>query len=61
MKAFQGFTKFHAKLDAEIMLNFEIHCRQKETQSQESNRVRTMCVYSMVSHGSMMQQPYGSV
>jgi hypothetical protein len=27
------FTKLHAKLDADMMLNFAIHCRQNETRS----------------------------
>jgi hypothetical protein len=28
-----GFTELHAKLDAETLLDFAIHCSQRETQS----------------------------
>jgi hypothetical protein len=33
-KAFgRGFTELHAKLDADMLLNFAIHQRQNKTQS----------------------------
>jgi hypothetical protein len=50
-----GFTKLHAKLDADTLLNFAIHCRQAETRSQKSACVKTMRVHSMVLHGRVMQ------
>jgi hypothetical protein len=50
-----GFTKLHAKLDADTLLNFAIHCRQNETRSQKNTHVKTMCGHSVVSRGSLMQ------
>jgi hypothetical protein len=50
-EAFQGFTGFtnlHAKL-------YAIHCKQNETQSQKSTRVKTVRVHSAMSHGRLMQ------
>jgi hypothetical protein len=50
-----GFTELHAKLDADMLLDFTIHCRQKETRSQKSTWVKTMRLHSAVSHGRLMQ------
>jgi hypothetical protein len=59
MKHFKGFgsrfTELHAKLDADMLLDFAIHHRQNETQSQKSSHVKTMCVHCAVSHGRLMQ------
>jgi hypothetical protein len=64
-KHFKGFgsgsIKLHAKLDADTLLDFAIHRRENETQSQKSTCVKTMCVHSMVSCGRLMQQACGSV
>jgi hypothetical protein len=49
-----GFTKLHAKLDADVVLNVAIHCKQNETQSQKSTNVTTMYVHSTVLHGRLM-------
>jgi hypothetical protein len=32
-----GFTELHAKLDADTFLNFAIHCKRNETQSQKKH------------------------
>jgi hypothetical protein len=57
-EAFQGFwygfTEIHAKLDADTLLDFAIHHRQKE-RSQKSTRVKTMHFHSAVSRGRLMQ------
>jgi hypothetical protein len=50
-----GFTELHEKLDADTLLDFAIHHRQKETQSRKSTHVKTMCVHSVVSCGRLMQ------
>jgi hypothetical protein len=50
-----GLTKLHAKLDADTLLDFAIHCRQNETRSRKSSHVKTMRVHSVVSHGRLMQ------
>jgi hypothetical protein len=50
-----GFTKLHAKLDADTLLDFAIHCRQNETRSRKSTCVKTMRVHSIVSRGRLMQ------
>jgi hypothetical protein len=62
MKHFKGFsirfTELHAKVDADTLLDFAIHCRQNKTQSKKKKkkaRVKTMRVHSMVSHGKLMQ------
>jgi hypothetical protein len=41
-----GFTELHAKLDADTLLEFAIHCGQNETQSRKSARVKLMRVHS---------------
>jgi hypothetical protein len=56
-----GFTEFHAKLDADTLLNFAIHRRQHETRSRKSNRVKKMRVHSAVSRGRLMQLACRSV
>jgi hypothetical protein len=56
-----GFTELHANLDAGKLLDFAIHCRQKETQSKKSTCMKTMRVHSVVSHGRLMQWACGSV
>jgi hypothetical protein len=65
MKHFKGFgnrsAKLHAKLDANMLLNFAIHRRQNETQSQKNTCVKTKHVHSVVSCGRLMQQTCGSV
>jgi hypothetical protein len=43
-----GFTKLYAKLDADTLLDFAIHCRQNESQSPKSARVKTVRVRSVV-------------
>jgi hypothetical protein len=55
------FTMLHTKLDADTLLDFAIHCRQNETQSPKSTRVKTMHVHSAVSGGRLMQQAFGSM
>jgi hypothetical protein len=50
-----GFTKLHAKLDADMLLYFAIHRRQNETQSRKGTHVKTMHVHSTVSRGRLMQ------
>jgi hypothetical protein len=50
-----GFTKLHAKLDADMFLDFTIHRRQNETKSRKSTCVKTMCVHNVVSGGRLMQ------
>jgi hypothetical protein len=55
-----GFTKLHAKLDADTLLDFAIHRRQNET-SRKSACVKTMHIHSAVSHGSLMQKAFRSV
>jgi hypothetical protein len=49
-----GFTKLHAELDADTLLDFAIHRRQNE-QSQKSTHVKAVCVHSTVSRGRLMQ------
>jgi hypothetical protein len=49
------FTELHAKFDADMLLDFAIHRRQNETQSQKSTSVKTMSVHNTVSRGRMMQ------
>jgi hypothetical protein len=49
-----GFTELHAKLDADTLLDFDIHRRKKETRSRKSTRVKTMRVHSVVPHGRLM-------
>jgi hypothetical protein len=56
-KSFRGgFTELHAKLDANMLLDFAIHRRQNETWSRKSTRVKTMLVHSVMSCGRVMQQ-----
>jgi hypothetical protein len=55
-KAFGSvFTKLHAKIDADTLLDFAICRRQNETQSRKSTCVKTVRVHSMVSRGRLMQ------
>jgi hypothetical protein len=58
-KHFKGFgsefTELHAKLDAVSLLDFAIHRRQNETLYRKSTRVKTVCVYSAMSRGRLMQ------
>jgi hypothetical protein len=37
------------------LLNFAIHCRQNETRSRKSTRVKIIRAHNMVSHGRLMQ------
>jgi hypothetical protein len=50
-----GYTKLHAKLDADTLLDFAIHRRQNETPSQKRTCVKTMLVHSVMSCGRVMQ------
>jgi hypothetical protein len=50
-----GFTELHAKLDADMLLNFAIHRRQNETQRRKSTHVKTMRVHNTVLRGRLMQ------
>jgi hypothetical protein len=50
-----GFTKLHAKLDADTLLDFAIHCRQNENTKWDSTCVKTIHVHSMMSRGRLMQ------
>jgi hypothetical protein len=50
-----GFTELHTKLDADTQLDFAIHRRQNETQSQKSTCIETMHVHSAVSSDRLMQ------
>jgi hypothetical protein len=50
-----GFTELHAKLDADMLLNFAIHHRQNKTQCQKSTQVKAVRVHSAVSRGRLMQ------
>jgi hypothetical protein len=50
-----SFTEFHAKLDADTLLDFAINRRQNETRSPKSTPVKTMRVHSAVSGGRLMQ------
>jgi hypothetical protein len=50
----KGFTELHAKLDADTLLNFAIHRRQNETQSQKGTCIKTMRVHRVVSRGRLM-------
>jgi hypothetical protein len=65
MKHFKSFgsrfTELHAKLDADMLLDFAIHCRQMEAQSKKNTRVKTMHVHSAVSRGRLMQYACGRV
>jgi hypothetical protein len=53
-KGFDRFTELHAKLDADTLLDFAIHCRQNETQSRKSTRVKTVRFHT-VSLGRLIQ------
>jgi hypothetical protein len=37
----RGYTKLYEKLDADMLLDFAIHCRQNKTRSRKSTRVKT--------------------
>jgi hypothetical protein len=58
-KHFKGFgsrfTELHAKLGADTLLDFAIHCRQNETRSRKSTAVKVKRVHSVVSCGRLMQ------
>jgi hypothetical protein len=41
-----GFTERHAKLEADTLLDFAVHCRQNKTQSKKSTRMKIMRVHS---------------
>jgi hypothetical protein len=56
-----GFTKCHAKLYADTLLDFDIHHRQNETRTRKSNHIETMHVHSTVSRGRLMQRACRSV
>jgi hypothetical protein len=49
-----GFAECHAKLDADTLLDFAIHRKQKEIRSPKITRVKTMLVRSAVSRGRQM-------
>jgi hypothetical protein len=62
LKSFSsGFTELHAKLDEGTLLEFAIHCRQNETRSRKSTRVKAVHVQSEVSCGRLMKKACGSV
>jgi hypothetical protein len=48
-------TELHAKVNADTLLDFAIHCSQNETRSRKSTPVKTACVHSAVLHGRLMQ------
>jgi hypothetical protein len=50
-----GFTEHHAKLEADTLLTFAIHCSQRETRGQKSTCIKTVLVHRAVSRGSLMQ------
>jgi hypothetical protein len=50
-----GFTKPHAKLDADTLLDFANHRRQNETRSRKRTGVKKMLVHGAVSRGRLMQ------
>jgi hypothetical protein len=54
LRNFKGFsrefTEFHAKLDAETLLDFAIHCRQEKKRFPTAT-VQKMCLHSTVSGG----------
>jgi hypothetical protein len=50
-----GFTKHHAKLDADTLLDFAIYHSQKETRSHKSTLAKTLRVHSAMSRGRLMQ------
>jgi hypothetical protein len=50
-----GFTELHAKIDADMLLDFAIHHRQNKTRSQKSTLAKTICVQGAVSHARLMQ------
>jgi hypothetical protein len=64
-KHFKGFgnefTKLHAKLDADTLLNFAIHSSQNETRSRKSTSVKTVRVHGALSCGRLMEEACGSV
>jgi hypothetical protein len=49
-----GFIELRTKLDADTLLDFAIHRGQNKTGSRKSTQVKTMHVYSAVSHGRLM-------
>jgi hypothetical protein len=55
--AFQGngFSELHAKVDADMLLDFAIHRRQNETRRRKNAGVKTMHVHSAVSRGRVTQ------
>jgi hypothetical protein len=55
-EASRSISGLHAKLDADMLLDFAIHCRQNKTQSWKNTCVKTKSVYSAVSGGRLMQQ-----
>jgi hypothetical protein len=57
----KGFTKLHAKLDAETLLAFSIYRRQNETRSRKNTPVKTTLIHNMVSRGRLMEQALGRV
>jgi hypothetical protein len=56
-----GFTRLHAKLDADTLFDFAIHLTQNETRSRKGTRVKTMHVHSAMSRGRLIQQAFESV
>jgi hypothetical protein len=51
-----GFVELHAKLDADMLLNFAIHRRQNETRSRESIRAKIMSVHSALSRSRLVKR-----
>jgi hypothetical protein len=49
-----GFAKLHAKLDADTLLDFAIHRRQKETRSRKGTRVKAMHLHNAMSRSRLM-------
>jgi hypothetical protein len=56
-----GIAELHAKLDADTLLHFAIHHKQKATQIRKSTHVKTMPVHSAVPRGRPMQRACRSV
>jgi hypothetical protein len=51
----RGYTERHAKLYADMLLEFAINRRQNQTRSWKSARVKIMHVHSAVLRGRLMQ------
>jgi hypothetical protein len=56
-----GFPSFMQNFIADILLDFVTHCKENEIWSQKSSNIKTVCVYSMVSHGGLIPSACRSV